>query len=415
MALLGKKIGTTIQRRQDWQTVQAAAPAPLQAHHISGKECRAHPYAALALRTYILLKTYRNDYHTDVFDLDRLAEGIRKEEERIFFWGDPEAVAIGRRFLTTNHRTVPDAMPEIQLGTATILNTSLPEENSIAELTRTGSISQQIPSVHSNIEELESLFRTSGYQVIFSTPRNRTSTPEIRGGAAIQRQHVRALNSAFWGWAPWYIMQGGFLEILDYRELYREPENIAQQLRVLPGLFVHHKTEAKFIADLFALNLGFSPPVSNTAEGETTGHLQKGWRIGNVASADLMAFNPVFLCEDETGEKGTFEKAITHLERMPGACHLVELNVCDSKNIRFQKILQQRAFYLVCVRVHVAKNKKIKLIGAWAKQKKTTPVAPPYYLNMQGFSEVENRLLGYLRNLMKVFRPKATCSETNPQ
>jgi hypothetical protein len=62
------------------------------------------------------------------------------------------------------------------------------------------------------------------------TVRNCRASPAATSGIAIHRINQHVLRSMFLGFAPWYVLEAGHIEVLDYREI-RPPASAYIKLR----------------------------------------------------------------------------------------------------------------------------------------------------------------------------------------
>ncbi len=407
MPLLGETIWGVEKREKHWSFLSDRSSFVLAENLLGGEETRLAPKATLLLRISVLLRTYQGDYHTDAFDLDRLSETIRSGVERIFFWGTAAAIQEAKTMLASSELELEKILEDHQLllGTATLIDYSPKQNLQWVELTRTGSVARSVASTIANIQELRQLFASypRDNQVIFSTPRNRKSTAQIRGGAAIHRQHVRELNSAFWGWAPWYIMQGGFLEVLDYREIYQKPQCFFTWLTQQSPLYFHSASAADLAAQLFRLNIPADQarPECRLKMGAPT-PLKGKWQSTPVKSKSLIPFNPIFIRPSmlpDTGE--SLEHWLPYATTEGYACTLVELDLEQEETVSVQAYLEEQGFSFVCLRFYPSPTDftSFKLKGQWARLKPDQTLAQPYYLDAKGFHTEEQTLLAQLQQL----------------
>jgi len=409
MAILGKKIWNSKERMVEWEYLMEQYHFDSLKHLIQSSVSKLTPKSALLLRIQILLYTYNGDYHTDAFDMKRLVNAVESNFEKIFFWGADKDIERAKLILGSSQENVEEQLLIANpiLGTATLLESSKAKNGQLYELTRTGSISKSIHSTIANIKELIELFKeesTKKYnnQIVFSTPRNRTSNLEIRGGAAIQRQHVRELNSTFWGWAPWYTMQGDFLEILDYREIYKKPEHFIKWLNHLSTLYFYDADNVEFTLKMFRLNLSDNCKIPDCKIQPIKDLNNYLWESTKVKSKSLIPFNPIFISKAINEKEGfPLESLIEDAALANPACTCVELNLQDKNNVIIQEYLIKQKWVFVGLRFYPSLNDydQFEVKGSWVKIRKGSKLAKPYYLNMKGFNEEEEILLIHLRSV----------------
>lgn len=415
MAILARPlIFSESERASNWLTVVDRSTFDSARQYVSPEESSCAPEIALRMRLSILLRTYSGDYHTDAFDVDRLAPLVRNGCERIAFWGGEEPISVLRNWIRTGAMPSSDECDTLDLGTGTVLNAAETHGHGYAEMCRTGSTCSTVPANAPILLELLALLGDSAaktfnhYHTFFSVPRNRSSAAGIRGGSAIHRAHVREIGSSYWGVAPWYVMQGGYLEILDYRELYRHPEQVVEAFGAIPKLYCSTNSDRRFIVSLLQLNLtenGRFPDVEVIRSNEVPG-LQCEMR-GHV-SPSLAPFNPLFIWP--ASKRVGVDLSV--LDKQEVSQLYASLNVCvpldDAGMVCYQAWLNNHSYLLSAVVppkafVRLASSKKDdhqgRVYGIWSKVRTGLKLATPYYLKHRGHTAVEGSILKHVSTL----------------
>jgi hypothetical protein len=220
-----------------------------------------NPELTAQLRHAILDGVYRGDYHQDVADMPRLTARIKDGTERVFFWGDREALSSLACRLGSGVAADTTAVERIatRLGTATFIDRSDWFGNGVFELSRTGSRSREEAADGANLAAIAAHWAepATNADVIYCTPRNRASSPGIPGGMGIQRFHQRVARSAFLGFSPWHLMAGGVIEWLEFRSVLRDPPAIASRCECAPAPVVGGAAAAA-VCDLILDGLGLT-------------------------------------------------------------------------------------------------------------------------------------------------------------
>lgn len=409
MALLAKKIWGKDVRTTNWESILKRSTFKSETNYICSCESRSAAERALELRIDILMQVYQGDYHTAAFDISTLLEGISSGKERIFFWGEVAEIEKTRRIFSGTHSDGLHRMDHLNIGTATIIKRE--EESGCAELSRTGSLSSVAYSTYANIKELEDIFcnySENKIDVIYSTPRNRESTSEIRGGIAIQRQHANELNSSFLGWAPWYIMQGGYIEVLDYRESYTFPAMVLDHIRNIQSLFFISEDDADFVRLLIKLNFGFNETYFTYQVKTPIGDSAPIWKAHAFASDDLKKYNPIFIRHDET-DGNDLGSLIGWVLLENFTCICIEIDLEQEYGLQYQKLVTDRGFHFVGLRIVPTmvgwdgqSPSKYIIKGMWVRLKEGNVCAEPYYLKLKGLSVDEESILKHLRRIFQL-------------
>ena len=410
MAILTHPIDFHNNRLSHWQDIISKAKFNPTTQYISPDESCLSPELSLRARLSILLRTYDDDYHTDSFDIKRLSDQIRAGRERILFWGDDYSIGVLRSWIKHGYQPKDSEFDNLNLGTGTLLDVQDEFGEGYAEMCRTGSICKTVSAEGPILWDLINLLCESSqthfacHHTFLSVPRNRTSTREIRGGAAIHRLHVRSIESSFWGIAPWYVMQGGYLEALDYRELYRRPIDILHAFDEVKLLYASSQVDATFLEMMMKLNLGDDiklPPISILFNKLPT---NIRWLVKGSSTPVLAPFNPIFIRPGATFPISTLEDAISNSEE--SACIAVFVPLEEISAVQFQDFLNGIGFsltamippkYLHCNQKSANSfNRRTPSYGIWVRPHSDLPVTKPYYLNQSGHIPLEDSIIRYL-------------------
>ncbi|UZK53923.1 hypothetical protein NEH16_06930 [Streptomyces drozdowiczii] len=236
--------------------------------------CRRNPLLAVRLRRSVLMRCYNGDYHTDVFDEARLAGRIADGWERVLFWGPEDQVSRVAELFHAPGCPPGSVLDGLSLGT----HTSLPGEELYGrghvEVARTGSTQgDSAGATEAILWDLGRILAGARKGEVLHTlscvPRNRRSAHGVPGGAAIHRLHTRAVGSRHWGVAPFYVMVGGSLELLDYREVSFEERYVRHGFATCGTVHMSDTVSASLVADLCELN-GFDVNI-RTVQAEPLG------------------------------------------------------------------------------------------------------------------------------------------------
>ncbi|MFD7730113.1 hypothetical protein ACFV6F_06980 [Kitasatospora phosalacinea] len=369
-------------------------------------ESAASAAVAVEVRMRVLLDTYRGDYRTDSFAVERLAAQVREQRESIWFWGGSAEVSRLRAALRGG-RLPADWQPA--LGTVTVLDAEAEFGPGHGELCRSGSTSGEFgakaPIMWRTLGFLDG--RESGLRDAFHslvlTPRNRPSTATVRGGEAIHRIHTHYVRSRFWGYAPWYVMQGGVLELTEFRESNRDPQDVRTALESTGTWYFADAAEADFAAALCRISFDVGVPTQ-VGTGSATRSLRA--RLTTPASADLERDNHGTVSVDEDGPL-LFEDALEQLDRLPVCCAVAHVPLTDPATVPLQRLLGERGFRLTAVlppkrtwivRDGVTRDIETRPTGMWSRPRPGLPVVAPYYTGSVPGTRAERTVLSYLRD-----------------
>lgn len=411
MAVLANTWESSRARLRHWADALAQSGFDAAGQYVSPEESRLFPELALRARLNVLLRVYNYDYHTDAFDFERLARTVAEGSERIAFWGDEDSVGALRGWAKARRVPSEAELDGLGLGTATVLDVAAEHGAGYAEMCRTGSVSTTVAANGAVLTELLSLFDESSthyfsrHHTFLSVPRNRVTTAEVRGGAAIQRLHVREVGSCFWGVAPWHLMQGGSIEVLDYRELYRRHSEAVAAAGRAEALYFSAPEQAQFVASLLRLNFGEDFPVPPLLVGDGGRPARNRWTVRSHAGPELVPFNPAFVWPDAGGTYPTLEEADADPRVGAHACVNVVLPLEDAGMVHHQRRLDERGYRLASLippkrepggAADAEQSPPSAYYGVWSKVRRGLPLARPFYLGRKGHSAREDEIIAYL-------------------
>ncbi len=396
--VIGQSLRSTAAQKSWWHERLAALDFDPQSNFITPIAARANPRTAIRARLAILLATYRDDYHTDSFDIARLCRRVEQGEEAIAFWGDPTSIDRLRRWLDPQSPDPSDdQLAELELGTATLLDAAAEIGAGHRELCRGGSTSRTVPAMGAIISSLLQpqavVEGRNGFHTVISVVRNRRSQPGVAGGAAVHRLYTRELKSSFWGFAPWYVMQGGALELLDYREIYSDSDAVRSAILATQELHVADSDEATFVTDLLELNLGASTPApavvsSAAAQAETA-----AWQLTGHPHDELIAYNHITVIP--VSEDGvTLEELLALTSARNAACVAARLPL-SVDYIHSQLQLAKYGFRLTAISPPKSIGPESVFHGFWSRPRRGLDLAEPYYVNSRLLDPAERRIVAH--------------------
>jgi len=413
MLILARPLKSSQARLKYWREIIEQAGVDPLTQYVPPEEARVAPYLSVRARLSILLRAYSHDYHTDSFQFDRLARQVMDGTERISFWGDGDSVRVLRDWIERRQEPTDSELDRLALGTATILDVQDEFGDGYAEMCRTASRCRSVSATAPILFDLVQLLQDeevkgfAAHHTFLSVPRNRISTGTIRGGTAIHRVHVREIQSSFWGVAPWYIMQGGYLEVLDYRELHREPVGVVSEFRKISSIHCSTEGEKNYLTALMKLNLSDGVELPSVQAEHSCGLHQVQWCVTACPTPELAAFNPIFIRPDPGGRFSTLQEAISFAESMAHACLTVFLPLDDPMFAGHQRWLNDLGYRLAAMSppksfmagsaLSAAKRTRTPCFGLWARPRHGAPLATPYYLDGRIDSFVEQQIIRYIR------------------
>ncbi len=384
---------------------------------LSPDETSRNPMVALQLRLNILTRTYRGDYHTDSFDMARLERQIRSGDEAIWFWGHGDDITRARDLLNGG-----SSRPDLPLGTVTVLSAEAEYGLGYGELCRSGSqtsyparaaIMNRVLRYHHGYERW--LHRR--YHTLSLVPRNRPTTALVRGGEAIHRIHSRYVQSRFWGFAPWYVMQGGVLEQLDNRHCNRDPGDVIRGIEESDVWHFVEPEHAEFAEALCRLNFGIAPRTAWSRVGNELPDACAALHL--PASSDLFRYNHGMVLVG--GEGGMpLKTALDEIQRLALCCAVVRLPLDDDELLPLQCYLTERGFRFISIvppiRTWIERQDRIisvsgRPFGLWCKPRVDLEVIQPFYRDLPGRLRDERIVLHYLRTHLNFQSQDKSCDK----
>jgi hypothetical protein len=379
-------------------------------HFVSASEVQRFPEVGVKTRLSILLRTYKDDYHTDSFDTQRLIQRIEAGTEAIYFWGAATETDRLRELLAGDST---DHLPELELGTSTTISVEEEYGPGYGENCRNGSVDRTVGAKASFAKILHGYISDPGntlyrrYHTIVGSARTRASTAEVRGGEAIHRISTRYLHGRMWGYSPFYVMQGGVLELTESIEINRDFEDVLNGLQNSPAWYILSSSEAAFTTALCEMNFGHRPDIRS--EGPASPAEPWRYRLLMPADTSLLATNHVALRRTYEQSGMPLSTAIAKAEKTGTCCIAVQVDLTDSAALDIQAMLAKQGFVLSAVlppkrtwMVEGGQRRDITCAatGIWVRMRPDLPVAPPYYANEKGYTEAEASVLGYLRSVL---------------
>jgi hypothetical protein len=380
-----------------WQTLQELDSFDPAINIIRPSESSLHPRIAHCIRRDILFEVYRNDYHTDCLDDQRIAERISRGSEMLWFWGDAAEIAAARRCFAKQCQ----APPRLELGTVTVLPAEGIAGRGTGEICRSGSLDNRLGARGAGVERIVDFMSGAAwgneYASLMLTARNLASTPGVRGGEAVHRLHSHYVRSRFWGFAPWYVMQGGCLELLDLRECERDPNQTVSGFRASPDWWVPGPQEAEFIEALCRLNYGLCPRIRWPAPA---GAPELRVLVGEKLPGDIQPFNCAYLIVDADGDIELAHGLRLLSDRNP-CCIVAGVPLDDPRAATMQSTLKSRSFELYgMLPPRSAGRHSRRPMGYWCRPRADLQVASPFYLGRTDGNRDEERILVRARYLL---------------
>lgn len=356
-----------------------------------------HAALAVRLRRNILMRCYHGDYHLDVQDEGRLIAQVASGQEQILVWGAPEDIAVVARMVRERCEVSDTDLTSLSLGT----HTTLPGHSLYGlghlELARTGSTQQHTGgvAVEAICWDLARVLATPDTRRPFHTisclPRNRLSAPGIPGGAAIHRLHTRSLGTSHWGLAPFYVMSGGMLELLDYREISVDRVAVLAAFAQNKPVYAADKSTAELIRDLCRLN-GFDPQIRveriDQTYPDTLTAPVTAVGIGDPYGPRLVAI------DSDRPEDGLCRVINPGLE----ACTVAVCDLEDPRSALVQATLLAAGFQLTYIsppkhlRGLTTPAQRCPMRGGFTRIRTSVTLATPYYLRGGPMTPIEGDL-----------------------
>jgi hypothetical protein len=393
------------------RTKLAERPFDAATMFIDPAESRRFPDRSVQLRLSVLLRTYQGDYHTDSFEVDRLVEQIRRGDEHIWFWGAPGQIAAARAELRAP-REAP--LPDLALGTVTVLSAEHEFGPGHGELCRSGSVDHSIGAVAAILHRM--LGYHSGtdrdvherYHTLLLAARNRATVAPVRGGEAVQHIHCAHVQSRFWGILPFYVMQGGVLECTELRESNRDPDDLRRALSASGTWWFANQDDAAFAEALTRLNVttGVDARVNlGAARASDTKSL-----LIVPPNTALVPTNHATVRTARAGESGdqirSFPDAIGAAESIGSCTVAAQLPLDDPTRTTDQAWLARRGYTLTAIsppkhswQVVAGVRQQVTTgpTGVWCKVRPGLSVIAPHYLDHVSLDPDEAAVLEQLR------------------
>lgn len=384
-------------------------------NYVSPIHSKEFPEKALKARLSILKNVYKNDYHTDSFDINRIIKRIQDGDELIWFWGSRSEV---KNLFSYFHSNKDTLFPNLTLGTVTAINAKEEFGKGTAELCRSGSTDSTItgkpPIIYRTLEYLlnHETDLHNKYHTLCLVPRTRKSETGIRGGEAVKTIHTKYLRSRFWGYAPWYVMQGGVLEVLEYREINRNVQDVIKAIKSDELWYITDIEEAKFVKNLCLINFNISPKILNdTFELESRNVMGS---LLSVKDENIKEFNhETIICGSEEAIKSSkqysFKEALSKLIKNVCSCKVIRLNLMNKTHTAIQREIRKLGFRLTMISPpknswHIDDRGQrcevnVPAYGFWCLPNKYLTIEPPYYINFDVVDRLESNILNYLRKI----------------
>lgn len=398
------------------ETYRAFMHHPDAAREVPPSVSRELGRHAVIARLKILTQVYAGEYHTDSHDIDRLAEKLERYDEFIWFWGAVDAV--DPLLHVTRTSEIPD---ELALGTVSVINSSDDFGPGMGELCRSGSMSDigllpyAVKRIHDYVSgEHRSL--ANRFHTLCAVPRVRAATQAIRGGKSVNTIHRKYIRSRFWGFAPWYVMQGGILECLEYREVSRRIGDVRDGVVAHPDAYFFDPDDAVFVRSLMRLNLPDITLDTHVTYGESDDAVrlrQRNHVPVSLREYNHLAFGPL---SGQTTRSGGLSLDEIEPQRLSCACTVIIIDLGDPAHVGLQAALARRGYRLMSIqpprRTHIGEGKAIQqlstpAIGYWVKPGEKHPIAPPYYSHMSSGNVDEQRVLDHLRESLRLWGDRA--------
>jgi hypothetical protein len=373
-------------------------------------ECKTAPYAAMTTRLQILNNVYRNDYFTDSTDMERIGKRIASDDELIWFWGEQDDIAHLRAALAHEHLRFESG----SIGTNTVISAEQEIGPGYAESCRSGSTPPGVGGKAAFMQrtldfmtgDRSSVF-TGRFHSIISATRNRATTPDVAGGEAIQTIGKQYVRSRFWGYAPWYVMPGGVLELLELREVNRDPDDVRSGLAASKPWQFANNEEAGYASALVAANFDVDVNIEVRKPGTPTKSTTSFRLIKPVDP--LLSYNHGAMVPTLDAGTGTHspEAGINDLETSGVSCSVAYVPLTDSSSVHLQTMLHEYGFVLGGILP--PKNTWIRrageneqplttpAVGIWNRPRPGLPIVPPYYIDTDASDLDEQTILTYTK------------------
>jgi hypothetical protein len=352
--------------------------------------------SAVVARARILSAVYGGDYHTDSFDIERLARQVRAGMERIWFWGEPEEL---RRLRSASAHAASER--EIVAGTVSMLDASGEFGPGHIELCRSGSLTAVRATPFSLLRVLQFVRgEMSGPELphtLVLVPRARAASPPIRGGEAVNKLHRERIRSRFFGFAPWYVMQGGILEVLEFREVHRDRRMVLDALEGNGPLFFSSASDMEYAQALLAMNYRADFARCEIANGvnSTAGSYTP---LTNCPES-LRSYNHMTFAVDNAGTADSLDTVMR--TNADVACLVVRIDLHNESHASAQRELNRAGFRLTCLSPSKRSpgSSRSETWGFWSRPSGRHRLAPPFYFDATPSTHWSEVVLGRLHTL----------------
>lgn len=383
-------------------------------NYISPLITKQFPEKSLKVRLSILKKVYKGDYFTDSYDISRIVKRIQDGDEQIWFWGSSHEIENLNSYF---HSGLNCIAHDFSLGSVTAINVENEFGQGVAELCRSGStdfiITGRPPIIYRTLGYLLSDEKDlhNKYHTLCLVPRTRKSETNIRGGEAVKTIHTKYLQSRFWGYAPWYVMQGGVLEMLEYREINRDVQDVISAIKSNKVWYISNSDEAQFVRNLCRINFNIFPEIINAPISYESKDIMG--ILLSVNDENIKEFNhETIICASKevvtnNHKQYPFKKLLFNLLKSQCSCKVIRLNLTNMHHCAIQEEIRKLGFKLTMI--SPPKNSwfidgsgqkqtvEIPPYGFWCLPNPALTIALPYYINFGEIDVVEYEILSYVK------------------
>lgn len=325
-----------------------------------------------ALQTTILIDVYDKTY--PLGDVKKAADQIKDWIQRVLFWGSSTLEIIEWKWWTL------------------ALIQDFSKWKKTVEMCRAGSNFNQGGWVMA-VRRLINYFLESELNQIYATPRNCDSRYNIEGkeipwGRAIYKIFCRIPEMQFWGIAPWYIMPGEALELLDLRVLTKK-DLIREKIAQGTPLHIHSVQNRTIFWEIIQNNYWMRCSFDLSAPN---------WVIDNFIFSAKYNSNPNLRKYNYTMFEMSAEWSVklsnltNYSLEIWSWVDLIKLDLFDPSNQIVQEYIEQLGFKMVSLF-----PEEDKLMGYWFKSANHNYALPIYVSNME---TSENKALKYQRAII---------------
>ncbi|QFR39010.1 hypothetical protein A9Q91_02135 [Candidatus Gracilibacteria bacterium 28_42_T64] len=305
----------------------------------------------------ILLSVYDKDY--PVGNTTKAIEQIRSGIQKVLFWSDSL-----------------DVLKQGTGGTISLVKDET-KGNSTFEMCRAGSNINN-GGGYKAVFELYNCFLNSNFNQLFATPRNcldreNEEGKKIPGGKAISLIYSRLKDVKFWGIAPWYIMPGNTMELLDLR-IFTKNDLVRERLTKGDKLYIFSDKYKSVYEEMIDNNYGIENVISSL------GKLSKQKKIGEynffIEYDDNEHTSNYTYSSVKVSNKGehSIDMIETILSTLKSKVSIFKLNLFDSSNVLLQEYLDTHGYVLVSLF-----PESNQMIGYFVKSENKKYALPYYY------------------------------------